>query len=210
MTGCAHILRVAIPRPPALINAIIVRRTYTAKIRPRARESGGAGCSDPHRLWSGPSIVDTDASGDGASGDCTSRERSCRAAGSGDLDHGEIYRFPGAGFAPRTRAPPGQRSRPVGRGRARGKRGGERPVPRPSAGRPCVLIRCLDYFVNYVRIRPARDRVGPHGAAFRLSALESVSCRVVASLMTEALRGHQRSSEVIRSSKASRVESSRA
>ena len=107
-------------------------------------------------------------------------------------------------------APPGQRSRPVGRGRARGKRGGERPVPRPSAGRPCVLIRCLDYFVNYVRIRPARDRVGPHGAAFRLSALESVSCRVVASLMTEALRGHQRSSEVIRSSKASRVESSRA
>ena len=110
----------------------------------------------------------------------------------------------------RARAPPGQRSRPVGRGRARGKQGGERPVPRPSAGRPCVLIRCLDYFVNYVRIRPARDRVGPHGAAFRLSALESVSCRVVASLMTEALRGHQRSSEVIRSSKASRVESSRA
>ena len=165
--------RIIVPYTPYAYRTVRIPLKFEFRPRTRIRRCT-RGCSVQRPapvLVPGPSIVDTDASGDGASGDCTSRERSCRAAGSGDLDHGEIYRFPGAGFAPRTRAPPGQRSRPVGRGRARGKRGGERPVPRPSAGRPCVLIRCLDYFVNYVRIRPARDRVGPHGAAFRLSAL---------------------------------------
>ena len=101
--------RIIVPYTPYAYRTVRIPLKFEFRPRTRIRRCT-RGCSVQRPapvLVPGPSIVDTDASGDGASGDCTSRERSCRAAGSGDLDHGEIYRFPGAGPA----TPPPQHTR---------------------------------------------------------------------------------------------------
>ena len=217
--------RIIVPYTPYAYRTVRIPLKFEFRPRTRIRRCT-RGCSVQRPapvLVPGPSIVDTDASGDGASGDCTSRERSCRAAGSGDLDHGEIYRFPGAGPA----TPPPQHTRARAREpRCRGADGGAgsrgqlaragaagpaepsgRPRPgegeaRGRASGPPPLCRsplCIDSMLGLFRqLRTDLTRARPSRTARRGFQAFSPRKRLVSSRRELDDGGTQRSSEVIR------------
>ena len=196
MTGCAHILRVAIPRPPALINAIIVRgvriplkfdRAHARIRRCRLQRPAPAlvrslysrhGC---FRRWSVGRLHVPRA----LVPCCWER----RSRPWGDLSVPRC-RFCAAHAGAAGPAEPSGRPRP-GEGEARGRASGPPPL--------CRSPLCLDSMLGLFRqLRTDPTRARPSRTARRGFQAFSPRKRLVSSRRELDDGGTQRSSEVIR------------